>query len=193
MILSGSAVQVKGLASDVLWWVRKRAMAVSRSWTDRKSPCFGRRLVSLAKMRRVRKRSGGPFSRRKSTAFSQEFEVGVKGHVQRGWRASQSRTFACLWVASVSRRAWIALSAGMALDEVQEGDELLMAVARDGAACDLAGRQVEGGEQRRGAVALVIVGHHAGSVFPTRRGPAAFLQGQVWRRAGLGAVQRLDL
>ena len=58
MILSGSAVQEKGLASDVLWCVRKFAIAVSRSWPDRNTPCFSRRLVSLAKMRRIRKRSG---------------------------------------------------------------------------------------------------------------------------------------
>ena len=34
-----------------------------------------------------------------STALSQEQEVGVKWKVQRGWRASQARTFGCLWVA----------------------------------------------------------------------------------------------
>jgi hypothetical protein len=47
-------------------------MAVSRSWTDLKTPCLNRLRVSFAKMRRIRKRSGGPFSRRRSTAFSQE-------------------------------------------------------------------------------------------------------------------------
>ena len=34
-----------------------------------------------------------------STALSQEPEVGVKWNIQRGWRASHSRTFGCLWVA----------------------------------------------------------------------------------------------
>src|SRR3954470_1693750 len=41
-------------------------------------------------------------------------------------------------------------------------------------------RIVEGGEQRGGAMALVVVGHGAG---------AALLQ----RQAGLGAIERLDL
>ena len=66
------------------------------------------------------------------------------------------------------------------LDGVEEADELLVPVALHVAADDGAVEHVEGGEQRGGAVALVVVGHGAG---------AALLHGQ----AGLGAVERLDL
>jgi hypothetical protein len=66
------------------------------------------------------------------------------------------------------------------VDGIEEADELLMAVALHAAADDLAIEYVERGEQRGGAVALVIVGHSAG---------AAFLH----RQAGLGAVECLDL
>ena len=55
-----------------------------------------------------------------------------------------------------------------------------MAVALHAAADDRAVEHVEGGEQRGGAVALVVMGHGAG---------AALLH----RQAGLGAVERLDL
>lgn len=67
-----------------------------------------------------------------------------------------------------------------ALDGIQEADELLMPVLRHAAADDLAFEDVQGGEQRRRAVALVVVGH---------RPAAAGLQ----RQARLGAVERLDL
>ncbi len=68
----------------------------------------------------------------------------------------------------------------LALDGVQEADELLMAVALHAAADDLALKHIEGGEQGGRAVALVIMGHGPGS---------PLLEGQ----AGLGAVQGLDL
>ena len=55
-----------------------------------------------------------------------------------------------------------------------------MPVALHAAADDRAVEHVERGEQRGGAVALVVVGHGAG---------AALLH----RQAGLGAVERLDL
>ncbi len=66
------------------------------------------------------------------------------------------------------------------LDGVEEADELLMAMALHVAADDGAVEHVERGEQRRRAVALVVVGHRAG---------AALLH----RQAGLGAVEGLDL
>ena len=66
------------------------------------------------------------------------------------------------------------------LDGVEEADELLMPMPLHVAANDGAIEHVERGEQRRRAVALVVVGHGAG---------AALLHGQ----AGLGAVERLDL
>ena len=77
--------------------------------------------------------------------------------------------------------AWIAFRAGhLRLDGVEEADELLMPVALHVAADDGAVEHVERGEQRGGAVALVVVGHRPG---------AALLH----RQARLGAVERLDL
>ena len=55
-----------------------------------------------------------------------------------------------------------------------------MAMARHAAADDRAVEHVEGGEQRGGAVALVVVGHGAGLA-------------RLQRQARLGAVERLDL
>ena len=77
--------------------------------------------------------------------------------------------------------AWIALPRRhLRLDGVEEADELLMPVALHVAADDGAVEHVEGGEQRRRAVALVVVRHGAG---------AALLH----RQSRLGAVERLDL
>ena len=66
------------------------------------------------------------------------------------------------------------------LDGVEEADEVLMAVTLHVAADDGAVEDVEGGEQRRGAVAFVIVGHRPGAA-------------RLHRQARLGAVERLDL
>ena len=66
------------------------------------------------------------------------------------------------------------------VDGVEKADELLMAVALHVPADDGAVEDVEGGEQRGPAVALVIVGHGA---------EPSLLQGQ----AGLGPVERLNL
>ena len=84
MILSGSAVHVKGFGN---WFVSatKRLMAAWRSTTDRKTPRFNRRLDSLAKY--------------PSTAFSQEQEVGVKWKTNRSCLANQACTLGCLWAA----------------------------------------------------------------------------------------------
>ena len=68
----------------------------------------------------------------------------------------------------------------LALDAVEEADELLMAVALHVLPDDRAIEHVERGEERRRAVPFVIMGHGAG---------AALLH----RQAGLGAVERLDL
>ena len=77
--------------------------------------------------------------------------------------------------------AWTTLPAGTSrLDGVEEADELLMAMALHVAADHRAVEHVHGREQRRRAVALVVVGHGSG---------AALLH----RQAGLGAVERLDL
>ena len=104
--------QTNGFASVVLCSAMKRLMAACRSTTEWNTPSLSLRRVSLAKMRRIRKRSGfeqGPidpgdqlacewFSRRKSTAFSQDDDVGMKWNVHRGCRASQARPLECLWV-----------------------------------------------------------------------------------------------
>ena len=82
MMASGSARQMKGLGLR-LCSARKRLIAACRSTIEWKTPCFSRRLVSLAK--------------KPSTAFSQELDVGVKWNVQRGWRLSHALTLACLW------------------------------------------------------------------------------------------------
>ena len=60
-------------------------MAACRSTIEWKTPRRSRRRVRAEK--------------KVSTALSQEPEVGVKWNVQRGWRASHSRTLGCLWVA----------------------------------------------------------------------------------------------
>src|SRR4029077_8130527 len=84
MILSGSAVHVKGFVS-ALFSARKRLMAARRSTTERKTPRFKRRLDSLAK--------------KPSTALIQEHEVGVKWKTKHSCRSSQARTLGCLWAA----------------------------------------------------------------------------------------------
>src|SRR3954462_6346044 len=71
----GVMVGLVEIAVDAAW----------RSTTERNTPRFSRRLVSVAK--------------KVSTALSQEHEVGVKWKVKRGWRASQASTLGCLWAA----------------------------------------------------------------------------------------------
>ena len=66
------------------------------------------------------------------------------------------------------------------IDGVEEADELLMAVALHVAADDGAVEYIEGGKQRGGVVALVVMGH--GAAF-------AGLE----RQAGLGAVERPEV
>src|ERR1700704_2798104 len=96
IILSGSAVHVKGLGS-ALCSTTKRLMAACKSTTDMKTPRFNRRFVSLAK--------------KPSTALSQEAEVGVKGKVQRG-KAIGEPSDAC---GSRSYRRWRGPPFGLAL------------------------------------------------------------------------------
>src|SRR5260370_12091827 len=66
------------------------------------------------------------------------------------------------------------------LDRVEEADELLMAMALHVAADDGAVEDVEGCEQRGGAVTFVVVRHRPGTARPHRQ-------------TRLGAVARLDL
>src|SRR5476649_840007 len=89
IILSGSAVHVKGFGSAVCS-TTKRLIDACKSTTDRKTPRFNRRFVSLAK--------------KPATALSQEAKVGVKWKVQRGCRTDHWRTFAASYC-SRSRHA----------------------------------------------------------------------------------------
>ena len=142
-------------------------MAAWRSATDRKTPRLSRRLVEVAK--------------KPSTALSQEAEVGVKWNVQRGWRVEPLAHFGMLVGGVVVEDRVDSLAGGnLALDGVEEADELLMPMALHVAADHRAVEHVHRGEQRRRSVALVVVGHGSG---------AALLH----RQAGLGAVERLDL
>src|SRR5512144_3250473 len=54
------------------------------------------------------------------------------------------------------------------LDGIEEADELLMPMALHAAADDGTFQDIQCGEQRGRAVALVVVGHRAGSTFPHR-------------------------
>ena len=74
----------------------------------------------------------------------------------------------------------VQIGQGLAVDPVEETNELLVAVALHAVADDLAIEQVERREQGGRAVALVVVGHGAGP---------ALLHGQ----ARLAAVECLDL
>ena len=73
-----------------------------------------------------------------------------------------------------------ALGRGLAVDLVEEADELLMPVAAHALADDLAVEHVERGEQGGRAVPLIIMGHRAAAAAPHRQ-------------PRLGAVERLDL
>ena len=66
------------------------------------------------------------------------------------------------------------------LGGVEEADELLVPVALHVAADDGAAEPIEGGKQRRCAMAFVVVGHRPSSAL-------------LHRQTGLGAVERLDL
>ena len=69
---------------------------------------------------------------------------------------------------------------GVAMDDAQEAQKLLMAMPLHASAQDCAGRHVESGKQGCGAMAFVVVGHRAST---------ALLERQAW----LGAVEGLDL
>ena len=68
----------------------------------------------------------------------------------------------------------------LAIERTKELQELLVAVTRQALADDTTVEHAQRGEQRRGAVALVVVGHRAGAP-------------RLHRQRGLGAIQRLDL
>ena len=167
MISPGLAFHAKGLGVEALYSRMKRLMADWRSTTEWKTPYFSRLRVSLAK--------------KPSTALSHEHEVGVKWKVQRGWRASHS------WTLSFFMRGVVVendvdrfVFRHLALDPVEEADDLLMAMALHVLPDNCSVKHVERCEQRGCAMPLVIVGHGARTAL-------------LHRQAGLGAVERLDL
>ena len=77
----------------------------------------------------------------------------------------------------MSTTALIAIRTGTCASAVDEADELLVPVARHVAADDGAVEHIEGGKQRRCAMAFVVVGHRPSSAL-------------LHRQTGLGAVER---
>ena len=98
------------------------------------------------------------------------------------WRSTREWKIACLSLRRVIVEDHVdgLVRRHLALDAVEEADELLMAVALHVLPDDRSIQNVERREQRGRAVAFVVMGHGAG---------AALLH----RQAGLGAVECLDL
>ena len=142
-------------------------MAAWRSTTDRKTPRFKRRLDELGEEALDGIEPGARGRREVEDEARVPVEPGADLGMLVGGVVVEDD------VDDLSGR-------NLGLDGVQEADELLMTVALHVAADDGAVEHVERGEQGRGAMALVVVGHGAG---------AALLHGQ----ARLGAVERLDL
>ena len=142
-------------------------MAAWRSTTERKTPRFSRRLDELGEEALDGVEPGARGRREVEGEARMAVEPGAHLRVLVGGVVVEDD------VDGLAGRH-------LGLDGVEEADELLMAVALHVAADDGAVEHVEGGEQRGGAVALVVVRHGAG---------AALLH----RQAGLGAVERLDL
>ena len=115
--------------------------------------------MTAARLRRRRARAG----KKPSTALIQEAEAGVKWNTHRGCRASQARTLFGVLV------GFVGVDDGMdrlarrhgTFDRVEEADELPVAVALQATAEDGAVEDLDGGEERRDAVA------------PTRRATSA--------------------
>jgi hypothetical protein len=69
-------------------------------------------------------------AKKPSTALRRRADAGVKWNVHREWRSSHRRTLGCLWAAQLSTMAWIVFPHGdLFLDDIEETDELLMAMA----------------------------------------------------------------
>ncbi len=102
-------------------------------------------------------------------------------HVEPGMAFEPPLDFRCLvGGVVVDDQVEIQVLGRLAVDLVQEANELLVSVLPHALADDLAVEHVERREQGGGAVALVVVGHGAGSAL-------------LHRPARLGAVERLDL
>ncbi len=114
-----------------------------------------------------------------STWLSQLAWVGVKWKCTFLWRASQ-RSCLGLCVLRLSSTTWI-LGIGVGCDDlVHEVEELAPTASLVVGRLDQAGGHLEGGEQRRGSMALVLVGE-AGEALPVGQPQPA-----------LGPLERLD-
>ena len=120
-------------------------------------------------------------AKKRSTWLSHEAEVGVKCRWKRGCFVEPSLHLRVL-VGRVVVHDQVQVEAlvGVAMDDAQEAQKLLMAVPLHAGAQHRAGRHIESGKQGRGAMPFIVMGHRAG---------AALLE----RQARLGAVERLDL
>lgn len=112
-------------------------------------------------------------AKKPSTAFSHELDVGVKWNVQRV--TVEPGAHLVVLVSGIVVEDDVDQPAGrdVALEGIEEADELLMPVALHVACEHRSGQDIERGEQGGGAVALVIMGHG---------GAAALLQ----RQSGCG-------
>ena len=115
-----------------------------------------------------------------STMFIHDPEVGVKCNVIRGLFASQAWTSGCL-VGVVVIEHHVQLTSRVGLrDLTHEDQELGLAVPLVTGISDLAGRDVEGGEQGRGAVTLVVVGGLLRQPRPQRQDRSGAVQRSPW-------------
>src|SRR5580704_13836340 len=78
----------------------------------------------------------------------------------------------------VDDQVQVHLGRDFAVDLVEETDELLMPMAAHALADDLALQHVEGGEQRRRAVALVVMGHRSASA--ALHGQPRWVRSSAW-------------
>ena len=168
MMSSAVAFQMKGLGS-VFQWSAQVVMALVRSATLVKVPRRRRLSVSSLNQRSIR--------------FSHELEVGVKCRCQRR-RSRCASHFVDLRGRSARRgcraRRGRPDPRDGGVDLLEEPQHVGRGVTFVQSGEDLAGGDVHRGEQVDGAVALVVVGHRAGSA-------------RLHRQRGLGAVQRLAL
>ena len=130
------------------------------SRTDRNTPRLRRRRVSLAK--------------KPSTALSQDAEVGVKWNVHRGCRRAILHLRMLVGGIVVDDGVDDFSGRDLLLDGVEEANELLVAMALHAAADDGAVEDVEGCEQRGGAVAVVVMGHRSGMCRASAASPVAY-------------------
>src|SRR5438105_9895182 len=144
MIFSGSAVQTKGFGSSLVSR-RKRLIAAWRSTIEQNTPRLRRRLVSLAKKPSTALSPGGRGRRVVEHKARMPAEPGPRlGMFVRAVIVEDHVNDLADW--------------DLDLDGIQEPDELLMPVTLHAASDHLAVEHVERGEQRGGAVPLVIMG-----------------------------------